>query len=440
MRLLPETSQGTVSLDVVVAGSGFDNTSKAQFLVSGTADPGGITVRKTVFHNSKEIVATIDVADTAVVANFDIQVTLDSGRKGKGTTLFAVKQKQVAVDPCIGAQGTGFPALAFVRQRTTTGTVYYDTILADSTGKCEKTMFTYSYNDYGRDVNIRYLATTGQGVAVRSTTGSAQGAAAFTVSFDSSGVPTVLSTAYTTILTLADLPIPTDLTAAGWSQSNLGNTFIAPDGTAVLLSSGFNNSAGQSLQVLWTCPFDASALIVDKANCRDLYRRIYTSGITGNWSARGDAIYITDTASSGSGTGLYRLRLSDGNLEQIWSRGTRFTAAKAKLDSALHERVAVYEPDSTPYPNSSLCSKVLVIDADTCVNNSCQILNGAGNPARSVTWLPDGRVAGEGQSAPSRRGMCSAAGSIATFDPTDTTGTSSTLITSGGYPDGAGGG
>lgn len=85
--------QGTISLDVVVSGSGFDKTAKAQYLVSGTTNPGGITVKSVVFHNSKELVTTIDVADTAVLANFDIQVTLADGRKGKGTTLFAVKAK-----------------------------------------------------------------------------------------------------------------------------------------------------------------------------------------------------------------------------------------------------------------------------------------------------------------------------------------------------------
>jgi hypothetical protein len=85
--------QGTVSLDVVVTGSGFDPSAKAQYLVSGTINPGGITVTKVVFRKSTEIVTTIDVAEGAVLANFDIQVTLDSGRKGKGTTLFLVKAK-----------------------------------------------------------------------------------------------------------------------------------------------------------------------------------------------------------------------------------------------------------------------------------------------------------------------------------------------------------
>ena len=85
--------QGTISLDVVVSGAGFDNSAKVQYFVSGTTNPGGITVKNVVFRNSKELVTTIDVADTALLANFDIQVTLSSGRKGKGTTLFSVKAK-----------------------------------------------------------------------------------------------------------------------------------------------------------------------------------------------------------------------------------------------------------------------------------------------------------------------------------------------------------
>ena len=83
--------QGTISLDVIVSGSGFDNSAKVQYFLSGTTNPGGITVKKVAFHNSQELVTTLDVADAAVLANFDIQVTLSDGRKGKGTTLFAVK-------------------------------------------------------------------------------------------------------------------------------------------------------------------------------------------------------------------------------------------------------------------------------------------------------------------------------------------------------------
>ena len=84
--------QGT-SLEVVVSGSGFDRTAKAQYFVSGTTNPGGIVVTKVTFRSSSELVTTIAVDETADLASFDIVVTLDSGRKGKGTTLFSVKPK-----------------------------------------------------------------------------------------------------------------------------------------------------------------------------------------------------------------------------------------------------------------------------------------------------------------------------------------------------------
>jgi hypothetical protein len=127
--------QGTVGLDVVVSGSGFDNTSTAQFFVTGTTGTGGITVKKTVFRNSKEIVATIDVADGADVASFDIQVTLSSGRKGKGTTLFSVSAK--VVDPCIGATA------AFVVDKESPNaprTLY----LANAAATCLRPLYTFN--------------------------------------------------------------------------------------------------------------------------------------------------------------------------------------------------------------------------------------------------------------------------------------------------------
>jgi hypothetical protein len=85
--------QGTTALEVVVTGSGFDPTARVQYFVSGTTNPGGITVRNVTYRKSTELVTTIDIADGASLESFDIQVTLDSGRKGKGTTLFSVKQK-----------------------------------------------------------------------------------------------------------------------------------------------------------------------------------------------------------------------------------------------------------------------------------------------------------------------------------------------------------
>jgi hypothetical protein len=127
------TAQGTVSLDVIVSGSGFDSSANAQFFVTGTTNSGGITVKKTVFRNSKEIVATIDVDDLAVIASFDIQVTLSSGRKGKGTTLFAVLK--TSSDPCT-TPGLDFPAFAFWRPAGQGLQIF----VADATGQCVRSV------------------------------------------------------------------------------------------------------------------------------------------------------------------------------------------------------------------------------------------------------------------------------------------------------------
>lgn len=85
--------QGTVDLDVEIAGSGFDNSAAVEFFVTGTTNPGGITVKNVKVRGNKKIIATIDVDDAAIVDEFDIEVSLSRGRKGKGTTLFSVQQK-----------------------------------------------------------------------------------------------------------------------------------------------------------------------------------------------------------------------------------------------------------------------------------------------------------------------------------------------------------
>lgn len=107
------TYQGTISLDVVVSGSGFDPTAQVQYFVTGTTSTGGINVRKVSFRSSKELVTTIDVSDTAVLAYYDIQVTLDSGRKGKGTTLFSVRLKNSTTDSYIGENLGALPGAKY---------------------------------------------------------------------------------------------------------------------------------------------------------------------------------------------------------------------------------------------------------------------------------------------------------------------------------------
>jgi hypothetical protein len=92
--------QGTVGTPITIKGTGFDKTVKeVRFLVhcrpegSCIDDPGGITVtgfklnQPTEPDTEPEIVATINVSDTAKIGDFDIAMTTRTrGRGGKGTT------------------------------------------------------------------------------------------------------------------------------------------------------------------------------------------------------------------------------------------------------------------------------------------------------------------------------------------------------------------
>jgi hypothetical protein len=88
---VPNTAaQGTVSLNVTINGNGFKKGALAHFFLTGTNDPGGITVNSTTFAGSSQVVANIDVSSAADIANFDIVVQNTDGREGKGTELFSV--------------------------------------------------------------------------------------------------------------------------------------------------------------------------------------------------------------------------------------------------------------------------------------------------------------------------------------------------------------
>lgn len=89
----PEAEQETFGLDVTIRGKGFDEGSVATFLVTGTENPGGVTVLNTAFVDRRTLVATIDVAVDAVVGAFDIEVETLGGRRGKGTEKFSVLQE-----------------------------------------------------------------------------------------------------------------------------------------------------------------------------------------------------------------------------------------------------------------------------------------------------------------------------------------------------------
>ena len=92
------TTQGTINLNVNVGGKGFKSGAKAQWFISGTTNPGGVTVNSTAFVNSNTLAANITVSTSAYVGGFDIVVTNADGRSGKGTELFAVQSKGTCSD------------------------------------------------------------------------------------------------------------------------------------------------------------------------------------------------------------------------------------------------------------------------------------------------------------------------------------------------------
>jgi len=97
--------QGTTILNVTVSGSGFKKGAKAQWFVTGTTNPGGVTVNSTTFNGSTTLTANITIASDATISGFDIVVTNTDGRTGKGTDRFAVTQQGTP----IGCFTTGTP-------------------------------------------------------------------------------------------------------------------------------------------------------------------------------------------------------------------------------------------------------------------------------------------------------------------------------------------
>ncbi len=97
--------QGTVSLNVQVKGKGFKKGATAQWFVTGTTNPGGVTVNSAAFVSSTELVANISIAaDAQTELKFDI-VVLSAGRTGKGIELFSVIVNPP--DPAIAYIGDG---------------------------------------------------------------------------------------------------------------------------------------------------------------------------------------------------------------------------------------------------------------------------------------------------------------------------------------------
>lgn len=97
-----QVAQGTVNLNVTINGKGFAKGAKAQWFVSGTQNPGGVTVNSTAFNSSTQLTANITVASDATVGGYDVAVVVFA-RTGVGTDTSTITATCVTTGTPAGA-------------------------------------------------------------------------------------------------------------------------------------------------------------------------------------------------------------------------------------------------------------------------------------------------------------------------------------------------
>src|SRR5215470_4991414 len=112
--------QGTVNLNVIIHGNGFKRGAAARWFVTGTTNPGGVTVNSTTYNTATQLTANITVATDAAIAGFDVLV-YSGGRTGKGTDLFAVTQKGTPVGCVTGGTPSGYTLVTTLNQVSPSG-------------------------------------------------------------------------------------------------------------------------------------------------------------------------------------------------------------------------------------------------------------------------------------------------------------------------------
>jgi probable HAF family extracellular repeat protein len=88
----PPSARRDTTLNVTVAGSGFDQGSRAVWALDGDTTFATTRVRSnsTTYVTAKQLVANITIAADATLDLYDVQVVTAGGRKGIGIELFAV--------------------------------------------------------------------------------------------------------------------------------------------------------------------------------------------------------------------------------------------------------------------------------------------------------------------------------------------------------------
>ena len=106
----PSTAGRDTTLDVTVAGSGFEAGSRAIWALDGdtTFARTKVKTNSTTYVSNKQLIANITISLDATIDLYDVQVVTLSGRKGIGIELFAVTPSVTItlVGPATGSEAT----------------------------------------------------------------------------------------------------------------------------------------------------------------------------------------------------------------------------------------------------------------------------------------------------------------------------------------------
>jgi hypothetical protein len=373
----PSTApQGTVSLDVAISGSGFDSTATVRFLVANSTETGGITVKKVAVRGSRKLVATIDVADAALVGAFDIEVALSGGRKGKGTTLFNVIAK-TGGDPC-NTPGLDFPAFIYWRTISLSEQIY----VADSTGKCSRPLVTLAGGAPGARFSIVGSSNVGR-----------------VVFQDVDGVSAV------------------DFTFAGTTISVLQKRTVTP-------------RVWDEIELSRDGDYVYAATLRPDRETPTILQRHYVG--TGSTQPASDvytvpAPFIVGNVSANADGSVLLVELQDNNSDTVFNRIIRIDVDPQTGAGALGQeypavanlvsRAPAFDPGAPRFSYSEFltglnnCDQIKIMASD-----GTDLTAGQPRYGRSTTWL-DGYVLATSYSAPTKSGRCSGNGYISRIDP-----------------------
>ena len=147
---VPDTAAQGDTTEVEIDGTGFDAGSTARFIVTDTRDDTQIDVNEVTFDSATgKLKAKIKVKDAALPVEYDIEVMTSSGRRGKGTTLFRVREQAGQDDPCV-VLTSYFPAFAYTVSTFADSEIF----LASADGACSVPIYKA---DFSTNFSFRYF-------------------------------------------------------------------------------------------------------------------------------------------------------------------------------------------------------------------------------------------------------------------------------------------